>query len=191
MDYISVILIAIGLSMDAFAVSMSSGCIMKKLRVKMALRISLFFGFFQALMPIIGYLAGSGLKIYIEKFDHWVAFIILLIIGIKMLFEAFAIEKSETEDEKKPNYESLFILFSLAIATSIDALAVGITFSLLNANIFISAGIIGFITFMLSFIGVFFGCKFGNIFKKKVEILGALVLIGIGIKILIEHLFFA
>lgn len=185
MSIISIVLIALGLSMDAFAVSMSNGCIMVKLKIKMALRISLFFGLFQAIMPIIGYLSTSAFKVYIEKFDHWIAFGILSLIGVKMLIEAFAIEKVEN---KKPDYESLVILLGLAIATSIDALAVGITFSLLGANIFVSSFIIGVITFILSFLGVFFGCKFGTIFKKKVEIVGAITLILIGLKILIEHL---
>jgi manganese efflux pump family protein len=187
MDYVSIILIAIGLSMDAFAVSMTSGCVMKKLRIRYALRISVFFGGFQALMPIIGWLAGSGLKTYIENFDHWIAFGILTVIGVKMILEASVLDKDDKE-EKKPAYDNILLLLGLAIATSIDALAVGITFSLLNANIFVSAGIIGVITFVLSFLGVFFGCKFGGIFKKKVEILGGIVLVGIGLKILIEHL---
>lgn len=188
MDYLSIILIAIGLSMDAFAVSMTSGCVMKKLRIRYALRLALFFGGFQALMPIIGWFAGSSFKVYIEKFDHWVAFAILLIIGLKMILEATVLEKADKEE--KPNYESVIMVFWLAVATSIDALAVGITFSLLDINIFVSSVIIGAITFILSFFGVFFGCKFGGFMEKKVEIIGGLVLIGIGGKILIGHLFF-
>jgi manganese efflux pump family protein len=187
MDYLSIVVIAVGLSMDAFAVSMTSGCVMKKLKLKYALRTALFFGAFQAIMPIIGWLAGSTLKIYIEKIDHWIAFIILTAIGIKMILEATVLDKGD-EADAKPKTESLLLLFGLAVATSIDALAVGITFSLLNANIFISAGIIGLITFILSFLGVFIGCKFGGMFKKKVEILGGAVLIGIGLKIVIEHI---
>lgn len=186
MDFISIIVIAVGLSMDAFAVSMTSGCVMKQLRIKYALRMAVFFGGFQAIMPIIGWFAGSTFKVYIENIDHWVTFVILSIIGIKMIWEAFVIEK-EDENTSQSN-DKLIVLFGLALATSIDALAVGITFSILNANIYISALIIGCITFILSFLGVFIGCKFGAMFKKKVEILGGVVLIGIGVKILLEHL---
>jgi putative Mn2+ efflux pump MntP len=187
MDYISVIVIAVGLSMDAFAVSMTSGCVMKKLKVKYALRMALFFGGFQAIMPVIGWLAGSALKRYIENIDHWIAFGLLAVIGIKMILEASVFDKDE--EEKNNGNDSILLLLGLSVATSIDALAVGVTFSLLNANIFISSGIIGLITFTLSYLGVFFGCKFGSIFKKKVEILGGVVLILIGLKILLEHLF--
>ncbi len=173
--------------MDAFAVSTTSGCLMKKLKLKYAMRLSLFFGGFQAIMPIIGWFAGSSFSAYIEKFDHWIAFTILSIIGIKMILEATVLEKAD--EEKKPSYESIVAVFGLAFATSIDALAVGVTLSLLKINIFISALIIGLITFLISFFGVFFGCKFGSVLKKKAEIVGGAVLIGIGVKILLENIF--
>lgn len=185
MDYVSVFFIAIGLSMDAFAVSMTSGCLMKRLRLRHALRSSVFFGSFQAIMPIVGWFAGYSFKRYIEAYDHWVAFVILSIIGGKMIWEASFLD--ENGDEKRVDTENIMLLLGLSIATSIDALAVGVTFSLLKANIFISAILIGIVTFFISLSGVYIGCRFKGIFRKKAEILGGVVLIAIGVKILIEH----
>lgn len=189
MGIIELLLTAIGLSMDAFAVSVCKGLGMKKLNYKQGIIIGLYFGVFQAAMPLIGYFLGSTFAKYINAFDHWIAFILLGFIGGKMLIDAIkSKDEEEVLAEDKPlNHKELFVL---AIATSIDALAVGIAFACLNVNLVSSVSMIGITTLILSFIGVCIGHKFGNKFEKKAEIAGGLVLIGIGIKILIEHLFF-
>ncbi|MDN5354981.1 MAG: hypothetical protein PWQ09_1737 [Candidatus Cloacimonadota bacterium] len=184
MDIFSIIVIAIGLAMDAFAVSIASGVTIRCFKQRIAFRVAFFFGFFQAIMPVLGWLAGNSFRIYITSFDHWIAFGLLLFIGGKMIYESFYLE----EKQKSCNPENILILFTLAIATSIDALAVGLSFSILNLNIIEPILIIGVITFVLSYIGVFIGDKFGSLFENKIEIIGGLVLIGIGIKILLEHL---
>jgi len=189
LDSITLLVIAIGLAMDAFAVSITSGCIAQRMKLRSALRIAFFFGGFQALMPLIGYIIGTSLRVYLQNIDHWIAFGLLTFIGVKMIKESSYITK-ET-DTKNKNTDSIPVLFTLAIATSIDALAVGITFSLLDVNILFCAGMIGVVTFLLSLLGIWMGCRFGRLFSDKIEILGGLVLIGIGIKILIEHLFFS
>lgn len=189
MDTFSLLVIAVGLAMDAFAVSITSGCLTKRLRVRRALRTALFFGGFQALMPIIGYVAGSLFAGYISHIDHWIAFILLSFIGIKMIGESTFLKKENEEPEE--NTESLMVLLTLAVATSIDALAVGITFSLLDVQIIFCAAMIGIVTFVLSLLGVFAGYRFGSLFSDKIEIFGGAVLIGIGLKILAEHLFWA
>lgn len=183
MSLLTIFSIATGLSMDAFSVSVTNGLGMKKFDIKKAFIISFFYGFFQFIMPVIGFYAAGIFKGYIEAVDHWVAFILLLLIGIKMITESFE-EKEESSDL------SIKVLFLQAIATSIDALAVGISFVALNFPVFKASFIIGITTFILSFIGVLTGKKAGNIFKGKAEILGGVILIGIGIKILVEHLFF-
>jgi putative Mn2+ efflux pump MntP len=183
-DILSILLIAVGLAMDAFAVSISSGVIIKKSKLKSALTIALFFGLFQAIMPIIGWLAGFGLRDVIAGFDHWIAFGLLCIIGCKMIYESFSLEPAENKTDPL----NIYVLFVLSIATSIDALAIGLSLSLLNVSIILPVVIIGIVTFSLSFFGVYIGNKFGHFFEKKIEIIGGLILIGIGIKILIEHL---
>jgi manganese efflux pump family protein len=183
-ELISIVLIAIGLSMDAFAVSITSGITIECLRIKHAARIAFFFGAFQALMPILGWLAGIGLKQYVERFDHWIAFGLLVFIGSKMIYEAVWIR----EVEKKCNPLNFMILLGLAVATSIDALAVGVTFAFLKVPIITPAIIIGVITFTISFCGVFIGNKVGDRLGSKMEIIGGLILIGIGIKILLQHI---
>lgn len=186
MSFIRIIIISIGLAMDAFAVSVCEGVNEKKTKKRNAVKIALFFGGFQALMPMIGYYFGHLFYNALSKFDHWIAFGLLNFIGIKMLFEAFEEEKCEKEG-KCSNISNLLFL---AIATSIDALAVGFTFSFLkNINIFFTISIIGIITFLLSFIGVIIGNKFGKILNTKAQILGACILILIGIKFLFEDLF--
>ena len=186
MDHTTLMVIAFGLAMDAFAVSITSGCVAKRLKLRRALRTALFFGGFQAMMPLFGYLAGSSFRAYIQRFDHWVAFGLLLIIGLKMIGEStFLADESK---EKNEDTESLLVLLMLAIATSIDALAVGITFSVLDVDIFYCAAMIGVVTFILSLIGVWIGSRFGDIFSNRIEILGGVILIGIGIKILVSHL---
>jgi manganese efflux pump family protein len=187
MEYISVIIIAIGLAMDAFAVSVASGAAYKQLHIKHAFRIALFFGGFQAFMPLIGALAGLTIKSYIQGLDHWIAFVILSAIGIKMIYESLKI--SETKEECF-NPANISVLLTLSVATSIDALVVGITLSLVASNIFNAVIIIGLVTFILSYAGVYIGKKIGHFFENKIEALGGLVLIALGVKILIEHLFF-
>ncbi len=179
------LLIAVGLSADAFAVSLCKGLCMKKLNSRHALIIALFFGAFQAVMPLMGWAAGIRFRSYIENYDHWVAFALLSFIGFKMLWEAFEKEKEETECEVKLNYRELLIL---AVATSIDALAVGFSFAILQVKIIFPVVTIGVTTFLLSFLGVYIGHRFGMKFKRAAEIAGSLVLILIGVKILLEHL---
>ncbi len=183
MGIIPIILIALGLAMDAFAVSITSGLTMTRQKINQALRIATFFGLFQAIMPVIGWLAGLSLRELISGFDHWIAFGLLIIIGGKMIFESTRTKGRNREN--KPLTTPM--LFMLAIATSIDALAVGLSLSLLEIWIIMPALIIGAITFMLSFTGVFIGNRLGHFFGRKIEAAGGLILIGIGIKILVEH----
>jgi len=179
-----VLLTAIGLSIDGFAISVIYGTSASKQKIRIALKLSVIFGIFHVLMPLIGYLAGTGLKDYIETFDHWVAFLILLYIGIKMILEE--IKKDKT---KKEYNTGLKVILYLAFATSIDALAVGISFSLIDIPIFQTVGIIGISAFSLSFIGVWFGGFITKKFNYKIQIIGGIILIAIGVKILIEHLY--
>jgi len=184
MKLITILLIAVGLAMDAFAVSIVSGSLYKELKVRHALRMALFFGGFQAVMPIIGFLAGVGLKEYISASDHWIAFALLCFVGGKMIYEAFQIESAE----KNRDPANLLVLLALSFATSIDALAVGITLSLLKAPLVLTVTVIGLVTFSLSYAGVSIGKRFGHFFESKIEIIGGVILIAIGVKILIEHL---
>ncbi len=178
--------IALGVSMDAFAVAVTSGIIINKVKLKNALKIGFFFGFFQALMPLIGWGAGIGFHHYIEKFDHWIAFILLVIIGGKMIYESF--KGDEGEEDKNKNPLQLKVLLFLAVATSIDALAVGISFAFLEIPIFSSIIIIGMVTFIFSFLGVLIGKSSGQFLRGKAEIVGGVVLTFIGVKILFDHL---
>lgn len=189
MGFIELFLIGVGLSMDAFAVSVCKGLNMReKLNMKHAAVIALFFGGFQALMPVIGYFLGVNFEKYITSFDHWIAFVLLAFIGGKMVFDA--IKEWNSPDEAEENGDKLDIkeLFMLAVATSIDALAVGITFAFLNTGIWSAITIIGITTFALSIIGVVIGNKFGGKYKTKAELAGGIILILIGLKILLEHL---
>ena len=184
MDIVSIIFIAFGLAMDAFAVSITSGLAIKKLKINSALKIALFFGIFQAVMPLIGWLAGLSFRNFIVGIDHWIAFGLLTVIGCKMIYESTTMEL----DKKKVDPLNFYVLFILSIATSIDALAVGLSLSFLKVFIAIPAVIIGIVTFSLSIFGVYFGNRFGHYFERKIEMAGGVILIGIGIKILIEHL---
>lgn len=184
MDLTVVLLIAVGLAMDAFAVSIASGIGMKNLGVRHALLIALFFGGFQALMPVLGWAGGRTVAESIAAFDHWLAFGLLSAIGIKMIYEAFRFD----EAERGPKRLSLRFLLVLSVATSIDALAVGLSFAFLDVGIATPAIIIGIVTFIMSFAGVYLGKRVGHLFEGKIEIIGGLILIGIGTKILIEHL---
>jgi len=183
---VELVLIAIGLSMDAFAVSLCKGLCMKKVNYRHGLVIALFFGGFQMLMPLIGWLLGKQFESLITPVDHWIAFVLLGYIGGKMIWEATHDREAETcSTEPKLDYRELF---GLAIATSIDALAVGITFAFLQTPILPAVIEIGGITFALSFVGIIVGCQFGTKLKRKAEIAGGAVLILIGLKILLEHL---
>jgi len=184
MDLLTIILIAFGLAMDAFAVSIIDGSAYKRLHVKHAFRIAFLFGLFQALMPLIGALAGLTIKEYIADYDHWIAFGLLAGVGGKMIYESFKIEPEKTDAQPANGV----VLLILSIATSIDALAVGITLPLLNVPLIIAISIIGLITFILSYLGVYIGQKFGHFFESRIEIVGGVVLIAIGVKILLEHL---
>ncbi|HOO25469.1 MAG TPA: manganese efflux pump MntP family protein [Clostridiales bacterium] len=183
MGHSELLLLALGLSMDAFAVSICKGLSQKNNSYKNMLTAGAFFGGFQAFMPLVGYLLGFGFKDYISAFDHWVAFVLLLIIGLKMIWES---RKTACPFEAKPFAFKEMTL--MAIATSIDALAVGITFAFLNVNILWAVLAIGLVTFLLSFLGVKIGSVFGSKLNSRAEIIGGLVLMGIGSKILYEHL---
>jgi len=187
MDYISLIFIAIGLSMDAFAVAICNGMAMKSVKVRHAVAFGLMFGGMQAIMPIIGYFVGSLFSGYIESFANWIAFILLALIGGKMILDAF---RGKEESVKDGQFISLAALFALGVATSIDALVVGINFALIGWNIWISALVIGLVTFILSFAGVYAGKKLGTALQKYATIFGGAVLIAIGLKILLQGLFF-
>ncbi|OOF36247.1 manganese efflux pump MntP family protein [Rodentibacter heidelbergensis] len=188
MAFYTLWLIALGLSMDAFAVSISKGLAMRSFRWKQALLIAFCFGFFQAIMPFIGYLLGSQFSRMIQDWDHWVAFLLLSLIGINMLREGF---KEEDENEAIPHFISMKRVFTLGLATSIDALAVGISFAFLKVDILEAVWIIGMTTLVVSFIGIKSGHFLGKKFKSKAEIFGGLVLIIMGIKVLFEHGVFA
>jgi len=184
MDIMSIVIIAVGLAMDAFAVSITSGITIKRLHINHALKIALFFGLFQAFMPIIGWLAGLSLRDYISAIDHWIAFGLLSFIGCKMIYESITVQSSK----KEINPLNVYVLLVLSIATSIDALAVGISFAFLKVSIVTPVIIIGTVTFLLSYLGVYIGDRIGHFFENKIEIAGGILLIGIGIKILVEGL---
>ncbi len=181
----TIIVIAVGLAMDAFVVSIVSGGAYKQLHVRHALRLAIFFGGFQAFMPIIGYLAGLSVRDYIQNYDHWIAFGILSAVGGKMIYESLKIESVE----KNIDPSNIIVLLALSVATSIDALAIGITLSLITSSIITAVIIIGLVTFVLSYLGIIIGKKFGHFFENKIEALGGIILIGLGLKILYEHLF--
>ncbi len=182
----TILLIALALAMDAFAVSVTSGCTIRKLRLHHSFRIAAFFGVFQAIMPVAGWCAGRLAAGYIRAFDHWIAFGLLSFIGGKMIHESFVLKK---EEQDRVNPLEVSVLFALAVATSIDAAAVGVSLSLLDVNIMEPAVIIGMVTFVISFAGTWIGRKCGDFFGDKMEVAGGVVLIGIGCKILIEHIF--
>ena len=185
MKLIDIILLGVSLAMDATAVSICKGLSMKKLDKKKTITIALYFGTFQAIMPIIGYLLGISFKEVVEAIDHWIAFFLLAVVGINMIRESLSKESESLND-----LIDFKTMTPLAIATSIDALAVGITFAFLEVNIIMSMIVIGLITFLLCIIGVIIGNKYGSKFEDKAQIIGGVVLIIIGLKILIEHLFF-
>ena len=183
MGVLELLLLSVGLAMDAFAVSVCKGISMKKMNWKKAIIIGLYFGGFQALMPTIGYFLGSAFQSLITSMDHWIAFILLGIIGGGMIKESFG------DDEENRNDDVSFkTMIVLAIATSIDALAIGITFAFLNVNLVLAISLIGIITFIVSVFGTKIGNRFGDKYEKKAEFLGGVILVLLGIKILLEHL---
>ena len=182
MGFIELLLIAVGLSMDAFAVSVCKGLSVKKVGVKHAALAGLYFGGFQFLMPVIGYLLGFRFESVIESIDHWVAFVLLAFIGGNMIKESFG-KAEELNDDF-----GVKTMLLMAIATSIDALAVGITFAFLEVQILPAAGLIGVTTFLMSFVGIYIGNAFGIRYKSRAELAGGIILVVIGVKILLEHL---
>lgn len=184
MGFWELLLLGVGLSMDAFAVSVCKGLAMKKATLKAELTCGLWFGGFQAMMPLIGFFLGTLFADAIQAFDHWIAFGLLALIGFNMLKEAFGDEEENADADL-----SVKTMFVMAVATSIDALAVGISLAMAgNVNIFIAITLIGITTFLLSAVGVAVGNIFGSRYEKKAEIAGGVILILLGIKILLEHL---
>ena len=185
MGLIELFLIAVGLSMDAFAVSVCKGLAMPKCTFKKAAIVGLWFGGFQALMPAIGYILGAQFQEAIASIDHWIAFVLLALIGGNMIHEA--LDNDEEEADASLDVKTMFLL---AVATSIDALAIGITYAFLKVNIIPAVCFIGIVTFIISFAGVKIGNVFGARYKNKAEIVGGVILILLGLKILLEHLGF-
>lgn len=182
MGIITLFLLAIGLCFDTFAVSVSSGLLRKEIVFWQAVRIAIILGFVQAFMPVVGWLGGITIKEWIEPFDHWVALGILSILGVKML-----IESQKKSEDKKIDPLDIKVIISMALATSIDAFAVGISFAIVEVNMILAVLVIGAVTFIASMLGILFGKKTGSHFGQKMEIIGGLILIAIGIKILLEH----
>lgn len=183
MGIFEILLIGIGLAMDAFAVSICKGLSMKKMNWKNAVIIALYFGVFQALMPLIGYFLGMTFESIVTTFDHWVAFALLTLIGGGMIKESF-----DDEDDKKNDKVDFKTMVVLAIATSIDALAIGITFAFFDVNIVLAISIIGIITVIISVLGVKIGNRFGDKYQNKAQLMGGIILVLLGFKILLEHL---
>lgn len=188
MTFIELFLIGVGLSMDAFAAAICQGLFMTRIKWGHALTVGLYFGGFQALMPFIGWMLGSQFADRIQQYDHWIAFILLVLIGGNMIREALSGDEedaAQAETDLRLDHKKLFLM---AIATSIDALAIGVTFAFLETAILPAIGIIGCTTFCISVAGVAVGCWFGARYKKRAEITGGAILVLLGIKILLEHL---
>lgn len=185
MGYFTLLFVAIGLSVDSFAVSLSCGLIMSKITFWKASRIGFSLAAFQAAMPIVGWFIGIKIEKYVINFDHWLAFGLLSLIGGKMIFESL---RTTEDDHKRINPLDLKILLGMSLATSIDALVVGVSFAFIEVNLYITSFIIGFTTFFFSMLGILFGKKSGKHFGRNMEIIGGIMLILIGIKILLDHL---
>ena len=183
MDLLTLLTLSVGLAMDAFAVSICKGLAMREKVLKKGIIVGLWFGGFQALMPTIGFFLGTQFKDQITSIDHWIAFVLLGLIGINMVKEALSNDEEQADDSI-----AVKEMFMLAVATSIDALAVGITFAFLNVHIVSAALMIGVCTFLISFVGVKIGNIFGTKYKSKAELAGGIILILLGFKILFEHL---
>lgn len=186
MGILTIMIVAAGLAMDAFAVSIVSGSTYEQLKVRHAFRMALFFGAFQAFMPLVGSLAGLGLRADIAGYDHWVAFGLLSAVGGKMIYESFQIKPSR----QGIDMSSVPLLLILSVATSIDALAIGFTLSMVAVSLALAVTIIGLVTFVLSYFGVFVGRRYGHFFEGRIEAIGGLVLIALGLKILLQHMLF-
>jgi len=184
MSILTIILIAIGLTFDTFAVSVSTGITVNQIKFWQAVRVSIILAIFQAMMPLLGWFGALQIKNHIIRFDHWIAAGLLWIIGAKMIWEALFHKK----DEEQKNPLKTMVIVTMAIATSIDALAVGVSFGFLEVNMYITTIIIGFTTFLVAMIGMLLGKKAGYLLGKRSEIIGGIILIIIGIKILYEHL---
>jgi putative Mn2+ efflux pump MntP len=184
LNILELFILAVGLSMDAFAVAVCKGLAMEKVRTPQCAVVGLWFGGFQALMPLVGYFLGRNFEKYITSYDHWIAFILLGVIGLNMIREAFS---KDDEDEKNASI-SVKAMLPMAVATSIDALAVGVTFAFLQVDIVPAVSFIGAVTFLLSFLGVKAGSIFGAKYKSKAELAGGIILVLLGVKILLEHL---
>jgi putative Mn2+ efflux pump MntP len=183
MDFITITGIALGLSFDTFAVSLSCGVVESKMRFKNAIRIALMLALFQGAMPVLGYFLGSTVSQYIGKLDHWVAFGLLMILGIRMVIEGL-----KKDDDREPvDFRKLSVLLTMAVGTSIDAFAVGISFAFLNVKIWSAGLLIGTVTFLASMTAIRIGKSAGSRLGSRVEILGGIILAAIGTKILIEH----
>ncbi len=185
MSIYEILILAVALAMDAFAISVCKGLAMYKINYRHTAIIALFMGFFQAIMPAIGWIFGIGFQSVIQKFDHWVAFVLLAFIGGKMIYECLHSKEQQTcKNESILDVKELFVL---AVATSIDALATGVTFAFLQVNLLLAVLLIGCITYVICFLGVIIGNKFGIKYKSKAEIAGGVALILLGLKILLEH----
>lgn len=182
MSVIEIILMAVALAMDALAVAICKGMTIKKLTAEHTLKVGIYFGGFQAVMPIAGYYIGKTFADVIKSFDHWVVFALLAGLGVHMVIGAFKEEKEHNDDF---SHKTMIVL---AIATSIDALAIGVSLSVMRSNLWINVAIIGAITFIMTSLGVFIGHKFGNKLGIKAELIGGFILIGVGLRVLIEHL---
>ena len=184
MTYLTVLAIALGLAMDAFSVAIAAGAVYRQMQISHVFRLAFCFGFFQMFMPVIGWFCASSVKACVAPFCHWVVYLTLLLIGGKMIYDAIKLEP-----EQKRTLELTFLtLIALSVATSLDALAMGVPLSLLNMQLLHTAGTIGLTTLLLSLVGVYLGKKFGHLFEKRVEILGGVVIILIGFKVLFNHL---
>lgn len=187
MDILSIIIISVGLAMDCFAVAISKGVCLKHFKLYKALRMAVLFGVFQGLMPLIGYVGGAAFAAFIGKYDHWIAFVLLSTIGVKMIIEGIKPVDTQCETEKNPF--KWRVIFTLAFATSIDALATGVLFVAFPEKLLIGIFSIGFISFLFALLGVYLGVRFRKRIKINFELPGGVILVAIGTKILLEHLF--
>ena len=186
MNFLSILMVAVALALDAFSVSITAGLFNKKPDFGYYFRLSFHFGFFQFIMPVLGYFLGTYLGKYVRSVDHWIAFGLLIAIGIKMIYDSY----SDSGFKKKKDPSRGFTLIFLAIATSIDALAIGITLGILNKDVFFPSLVIGVVCMIFSVLGIVIGKTIGKFFNR-IEIFGGVILILIGLKILIEHLYFS
>ena len=187
MPIAEIILLAIALAMDAFSVSITQGMLIRKKAFPLALKLSIVFGFFQALMPLVGYLLGTAFASYIQSIDHWIAFILLGFLGIRMIRESLQNDEIQESGHDLDSLDFKTVIV-LAVATSIDALAAGVTFAFLKTNILMAVAIIGILTAFLCFIGVYIGYLARSKFKFNIELIGGCILVILGLKILLEHL---